>query len=339
MRGGQHALIPSLSLESESAGCRCTAKLVSCSVSVVTMPSHLAHAEVAEIRVRKAERGDVDALSELEQRVFATDRLSRPSLRRFLKSPSAEVIVARHGDRLAGSAIVLFRPRSVVARLYSIAVAPHIAGRGVGPMLLAAAEAAAVARRCRAIRLEVHVTNHAAISRYRKSGYKQFARHRAYYEDGGDALRFEKRLVPNLPALAPPYFHQTTEFTCGPACIMMALGWADRKFKPAPAFEQNMGASLAGIIAASGVFTLFFTATEIVRAVVGGELQLALGRRFMERNLAGLSRHMIVCGHGRVGRRQLARDQRQQRPVEQRLAGLDLGRDGGELELRVLEGG
>ena len=45
-------------------------------------------------------------------------------------------------------------------------------------------------------------------------------------EDGGDALRFEERLVPNLRALAvaPPYFHQTTEFTCGPACIMMAQG-------------------------------------------------------------------------------------------------------------------
>jgi hypothetical protein len=27
---------------------------------------------------------------------------------------------------------------------------------------------------------------------YRKSGYTQFARHRGYYEDGGDALRFEK---------------------------------------------------------------------------------------------------------------------------------------------------
>src|SRR6516164_3258705 len=130
----------------------------------MTMPFNLAHAPVAEVRVRKAERGDIDALNELEHRVFATDRLSRPSLRRFLKSPSAEVIVARHGDQVAGSAIVLFRPRSVVARLYSIAVAPYVAGRGVGAMLLAAAEAAAVARRCRAIRLEVHVTNHAAIS-------------------------------------------------------------------------------------------------------------------------------------------------------------------------------
>ena len=42
----------------------------------------------------------------------------------------------------------------------------------------------------------MHETNHAAISRYRKSGYREFGRHAAYYEDGGDALRFEKQLVP-----------------------------------------------------------------------------------------------------------------------------------------------
>jgi [ribosomal protein S18]-alanine N-acetyltransferase len=176
--------------------------------SIPTMPSRLAHAPVAEVRVRKAERGDIGALIDLEHRVFATDRLSRRSLRRFLQSPAAEVIVAEHGARLAGNAIVLFRPRSLIARLYSIAVAPHMSGRGIAPMLLAAAEAAAVARDCRAIRLEVHVTNHAAVSRYRKSSYREFGRIRGYYDDGGDALRFEKRLVPNLPAhaAAPPYF-------------------------------------------------------------------------------------------------------------------------------------
>ena len=133
--------------------------------------------QMVDIRTRKAERGDVDVLTDLEQRVFATDRLSRRSLRHFLKSPSAEVIVAEQGGQLAGTAIVLFRPRSVVARLYSIAVAPHMGGRGVAPMLLEAAEAAALARGCRAIRLEVHQTNHAAISRYRKSGYREFGRH------------------------------------------------------------------------------------------------------------------------------------------------------------------
>src|SRR5262245_43586940 len=72
--------------------------------SLVPMPSRLAHAPVAEIRVRKAERADLDALIELEHRVFATDRLSRRSLRRFLKSPTAELIVAEHGARLAGNA-------------------------------------------------------------------------------------------------------------------------------------------------------------------------------------------------------------------------------------------
>jgi ribosomal protein S18 acetylase RimI-like enzyme len=218
------------------------------------MPARLAHVPLAEIRVRKAERADLDALTTLEQRVFATDRLSRRSLRRFLSSPTAEVIVAEEGGRLAGTAILLFRPRSLVARLYSLAVAPHMGGRGVGPMLLEAAEAAVLARDCRIIRLEVHVTNNAAIARYRKSGYREFARLRGYYEDGGDALRFEKRLVPNLPALAaaPPYFHQTTEFTCGPACIMMALAWANRNFKPEPALEFQLWREATTIFMTSG---------------------------------------------------------------------------------------
>jgi ribosomal protein S18 acetylase RimI-like enzyme len=218
------------------------------------MTANLAHAPVSEFRVRRAERGDIAALTELEHRVFATDRLSPRSLRRFLRSPSAEVIVAHEGARLAGTAIVLFRRRSSIARLYSIAAAPHMSGRGIGPLLLEAAEAAALVRGCRTIRLEVHVTNHAAIGRYRKSGYREFGRLRSYYDDGGDALRFEKRLFPALPRhkAPPPYFHQTTEFTCGPACIMMALAWADRKFNPSPAFEFQLWREATTIFLGSG---------------------------------------------------------------------------------------
>jgi ribosomal protein S18 acetylase RimI-like enzyme len=221
---------------------------------LMPMPSNLAHAPTREIRARKAERRDLDALLELEHRVFATDRLSRRSLRHFLNSPSAEVIAADLGEQLAGNAIVLFRPGSVIGRLYSIAVDPQMGGRGVGPMLLDAAEACARARGCRALRLEVHVANHAAISRYRKNGYKEFGRHRGYYDDGGDALRFEKRLVPDLSALAtaPRYFHQTTEFTCGPACMMMALAWADGRFSPGPAFEFQLWREATTIFMSSG---------------------------------------------------------------------------------------
>ncbi len=145
-------------------------------------------------RVRAAKAADLDALMDLEQRVFATDRLSRRSLRRMLASPTARVIVAETRGRLAGAAVVLFRTGAAVARLYSIAVAPPMSGKGVAAALLVAAERAAVARKCRCMRLEVHRSNGAAISRYRKSGYRQFGCHASYYEDGGDALRFEKPL-------------------------------------------------------------------------------------------------------------------------------------------------
>jgi ribosomal protein S18 acetylase RimI-like enzyme len=67
------------------------------------------------------------------------------------------------------------------------------------------------------MRLEVHQGNHAAIACYRKSGYREFARHR-YYEDGGDALRFEKRLVPAIRAqVGAALFSPDQRITCGPA--------------------------------------------------------------------------------------------------------------------------
>jgi [ribosomal protein S18]-alanine N-acetyltransferase len=156
------------------------------------MASRPAHSP--PVRVRAAKARDLDALVELESQVFATDRLSRRSLRRFLTSPSAVFFVAE-ADGLAGTVIVLFRPGSAVARLYSIAVVPHMSGKGVAKRLLRAAERAARQRGCDAMRLEVHETNHAAIARYRKQGYEEFGRHRRYYDDGGDALRFHKKLV------------------------------------------------------------------------------------------------------------------------------------------------
>ena len=145
-------------------------------------------------KLRRGRDGDLDALIALEQAVFTTDILSRRSFRHFLTAPGATLLVAEADGRLAGYVLVLYPPRSKRARLYSIAVAPHIAKRGVGPLLLAAGEAAARRHGRRAMRLEVHEHNSRAISRYEKSGYRQFGRHRGYYDDRDDALRFEKPL-------------------------------------------------------------------------------------------------------------------------------------------------
>jgi voltage-gated potassium channel len=51
-----------------------------------------------------------------------------------------------------------------------------------------------------------------------------------------------------------------------------------------------------------GVFVFFYTVTELLRVVITGEVQQLLGRQRMERNLAALSGHLIVCGFGRMGR-------------------------------------
>jgi voltage-gated potassium channel len=51
-----------------------------------------------------------------------------------------------------------------------------------------------------------------------------------------------------------------------------------------------------------GVFTLFYTASELIRTVISGEVQLLMGRELMARNLASLKDHLIVCGYGRMGK-------------------------------------
>jgi ribosomal protein S18 acetylase RimI-like enzyme len=148
----------------------------------------------ASVHFRRGRIGDLAALLALERTVFTTDILSRRSLRHFIASPSAILIVAEATGGLAGYVLVLCPPRSKIARLYSIAVAPHAGKRGIGPSLLAAAEMAARRRGRRALRLEVHEHNTRAIARYEKSGYRLFGRHRDYYADHGTALRFEKAL-------------------------------------------------------------------------------------------------------------------------------------------------
>src|SRR5205814_2085807 len=52
-----------------------------------------------------------------------------------------------------------------------------------------------------------------------------------------------------------------------------------------------------------GVFPRFWAAGEMIRTVVSGEMQGVLERRRMERSLAELDGHYIVCGFGRMGQR------------------------------------
>jgi ribosomal protein S18 acetylase RimI-like enzyme len=137
---------------------------------------------------------DMEALLRLEALSFDSDRLSPRSLRRLLASPSAAYRVAGSASGLAGTAILLFRSGSRVARLYSIAVDPGQRGKGLAETLLTDAETTAQKRGRDVLRLEVRVDNLPAIRLYQRLGYRPIGRNPGYYGDGVDAFRYEKRL-------------------------------------------------------------------------------------------------------------------------------------------------
>jgi ribosomal-protein-alanine acetyltransferase len=150
----------------------------------------------APVHIRRATADDHAELVELENAVFAIDRISARQLRRHLESLSAEVLVATRARRVIGAAVLFYRRAGGIARLYSIAVRADERGSGLGVALLAAAEQAARRRGSRRMRLEVRADNRAAQRLYERHGFHRFGVYRDFYEDRADALRYEKALGP-----------------------------------------------------------------------------------------------------------------------------------------------
>ena len=155
------------------------------------------------MRTRRAALADLNRLLDLE-RVFPTDRLSRPNLRRLLRRGHADVWVCEERGTVHGDIAVLYRRGSLRARIYSLAVDPAARGRGMARALLALAENGARARGKRIMGLEVRCDNAAALGLYERSGYRITARLAHFYEDRAAALKMEKPLVPAQGVAARP---------------------------------------------------------------------------------------------------------------------------------------
>ncbi|MDH5218430.1 MAG: GNAT family N-acetyltransferase/peptidase C39 family protein [Gammaproteobacteria bacterium] len=175
--------------------------------------------------IRRASTADIDNLVELENVSFDSDRLSRRSFRYLLTKGNSVTLVDEHNGEIRAYAMLLFNTGTSLARLYSFAVSPEWRGKGVGLALLGAMEQEAVEHDCIALRLEIRKDNLAGIALYTKFGFREFGEHLDYYEDHMDALRMEKSLSSHLKPETErvPFYPQTLEFTCGPACLLMAM--------------------------------------------------------------------------------------------------------------------
>jgi [ribosomal protein S18]-alanine N-acetyltransferase len=147
------------------------------------------------INVRDGRPRDLEAIAKLENESFEADRVSRRSLREFLRAPHRPLITATINDEIAGYVLVSLRKGARALRIYSLAVGARFGRRGVGRALLQAAEAYGRRHHRAVLTLEVRYDNAAAIALYESCGFHQFGEHPRYYADGATALRYEKSLL------------------------------------------------------------------------------------------------------------------------------------------------
>ena len=206
----------------------------------------------ADITLRIATVQDIDCLQYIEKTCFTTDRLSKSRFKFYINAPHAELIVAQRsteekandkrneGERgsslptssILGYGLLLLRRGTQLTRLYSVAVLPQARGLGIAEKLINGLGERALQRGKRFMRLEVAVSNTGAIALYNKLGFSQFGMYTDYYQDHSDAIRMQKLLASSKSTQTDiyPWYQQTTDFTCGPSALMMAMCALDNRF-------------------------------------------------------------------------------------------------------------
>ena len=207
------------------------------------------------IDIRPARADDIDHLVALEKRCFSDDRISRRQFRHLLKRGHAALLVVDGHESLVGSLVLLFSRGTATARLYSIAVDPGARGRGIARALVEHAEREAWQHERAWMRLEIRKDNAASIGLFESMGYRRFGSHSDYYADHMDAWRYEKALDERLkpPLQRVPWYEQTLDFTCGPACLIMAMQALDPDIEASRSLEIKLWREATTVFMTSGL--------------------------------------------------------------------------------------
>jgi ribosomal-protein-alanine N-acetyltransferase len=148
---------------------------------------------MTSVRVRPMRWPDIEAVHQIEIKVFTVDPWSLEQFWSELAQPTRSYVVAVDGDRIIGYAgAFLLAPDSDVQ---TIAVSPLDQGRGIGATLLRSLIDEASAAGCRQMLLEVRSDNPAAIGMYERFGFERISMRRDYYERGIDAIIMRLRPI------------------------------------------------------------------------------------------------------------------------------------------------
>lgn len=141
------------------------------------------------ITIRKATIADLNAIIEIENSSFDSDRFSRRQFFHLIKHAKGIFYVAESDKCILGYLSLIYRTNSKCLRIYSIAVSPEARGQQIGQQFIDKSKEYATTYHLLKISLEVRTDNRIAINLYKKNGFEVTSIIKEYYSDGSDALR------------------------------------------------------------------------------------------------------------------------------------------------------
>lgn len=157
------------------------------------------HEDDTTCRLRPFRFDDLPQLVRLDRRCFSPDiAYDRFEMVYHLTAPRHTCLLAVPPDdstpSLLGFVIVAVGKASREGQIVTIDVDPDARRRGIGRLLLQAAEQLLAGHRNRSVRLQVAEDNAGAQRFYEEMGYQQAGRHPGYYADGTNAIEMVKKL-------------------------------------------------------------------------------------------------------------------------------------------------
>lgn len=144
-------------------------------------------------KIRPARRSEADAVAAVEKRIFGARSWGNDGVAGGFDAKGVEILVAEAADgEIAGFAI--WRIAANEAELLSIGVDEKKRQAGVGGALLQSVINGASDAGAECVFLDVDPANSAALSLYRRAGFIEIARRKAYYRNGADALILRRNL-------------------------------------------------------------------------------------------------------------------------------------------------
>jgi ribosomal-protein-alanine N-acetyltransferase len=140
-----------------------------------------------EVRIRKARKGDIDRIIDIERSWQHLSHWSIDSYYRLLNDDSftSSFVAETEGEKGRSSIVgfVIFHIAADVSEIYNIAVEANHARSGIGNQLMRAAVQESGRRNARKVLLEVRKSNNPAINFYLKFNFRITGDRKNYYSN------------------------------------------------------------------------------------------------------------------------------------------------------------